>query len=179
MTRPGAKSPGRAPRANARARMRLRTSVKQSKLLLVVVLAAHAPMAAAYVQDVQLERQLYASDPRALARLPAKGFKDGLAGFFRTHGLVVVPHSERAWCQNQARGSLPPGCYVEFFFQARGRKGMTADGSPCGLLGRWYRTPDTHNYVPTPGAYYSIAMAEGDWENVVVALHREPKPACG
>jgi hypothetical protein len=143
--------------------MRLRTSVKQSKLLLVVVLAAHAPMAAAYVQDVQLERQLYASDPRALARLPAKGFKDGLAGFFRTHGLVVVPHSERAWCQNQARG----------------RKGMTADGSPCGLLGRWYRTPDTHNYVPTPGAYYSIAMAEGDWENVVVALHREPKPACG
>lgn len=147
--------------------------------LLIVLLAAYAPAVVAYVQDKELERQLYNSDPKALARLPAKGFKDGVAGFFRAHDLLVVPDSEMAWCQSQMRGSLAPGCYVEFVLQVKGRRPRTSRGDPCGLMVRWYRAPGAASYVPTPGAYYAIAIAEGDWAEVVVAIHKEPRPRCG
>ena len=84
------------------------------------LLCALAGTASGYVQDLEFERQLHASDARGLARLPAARFNNGVAGFFRAHGLYVVPYTEMAWCQDRAHGVLGPGCYVEFFFQLKG-----------------------------------------------------------
>jgi hypothetical protein len=136
----------------------------------LVALVLVQPHAFAFSQDMDLESALRRSDPRALALFPAIGYKDGVAGFFRNHSLYVVPHSERAWCHEQTRGILKPGCYVEFFFQLKGHKANSANGSPCGLSGRWHQAAAGKTYGPTPGAFYSIAMASGDWEAVILAL---------
>jgi hypothetical protein len=137
-------------------------------------ICAVSPSAAAYTQDVQLERALNGSDSRTLALFPAKGYKDGAAGFFRIHGLYVVPGSQRAWCTDERHGVLKPGCYVELFVQAQGLKPADANGDPCGKLGRWYRSHDSTRYIPTPGPFMSNAIANGDWEAVEAALYDEP-----
>jgi len=147
------------------------------RLCAAVLLWALAGTATAYVQDIEFERQLHASDARGLARLPAARFNDGVAGFFRVHGLYVVPYTEMAWCQDRARGVLPPGCYVEFFFQLKGYRPREAGGSPCGLIGRWHRAPGSNAYVPTAGAVYSAAMAAGDWQKVMTALTEPSNPS--
>lgn len=148
-----------------------------ARLCAASLLWALAGTAAGYVQDFEFERQLHASDARGLARLPAARFNDGVAGFFRAHGLYVVPYTEMAWCQDRARGVLRPGCYVEFFFQLKGYRPREAGGSPCGLIGRWHRAPGSDAYVPTPGAIYSAAMAAGDWRKVMAALTEPPNPS--
>jgi hypothetical protein len=134
--------------------------------------------AVAYVQDRELEAALRRSDPEALALFPAKGFRDGAAGFFKTHELHVVPGSERAWCQEQGRAVLPAGCYVEFVFQGKGLKERTSQGDFCGRIGRWIRAPGSKNYVPTPGAFYSQAIAYDDAEVVYDAIYENDKPEC-
>jgi hypothetical protein len=144
---------------------------------LAFILMSVATSVAAFSQDRLLEAALARSDAQALARLPAQGFKDGVAGFFRTHRLVVVPGSEMAWCQTNKRGVLVPGCYVEFVFQASGRARRIPNGDFCGLIGRWFQLPGTKRYVPTPGATYSLAMARGDWEAVISALDEPGLPA--
>ena len=145
--------------------------------LACVALALSAQAAHAYVEDVELERRLNASEASALARLPALRFKDGVAGFFRAHDLYVVPHTGRAWCQDRVRGVLAPGCYVELFFQMNGYKPYGASGTPCGLIARWHRAPGSPTYAPTAGAIYASAMAAGDWEVVVTALTTSQEPA--
>ena len=150
-----------------------------ASLTLVLLLAfVIAPTAAAYSQNRQLELELRMNDPRALALFPAKGFRDGAAGFFKTHALHVVPGSERAWCQDQDRGTLKRGCYVEFTFQGNGLRPRTKLGAPCGRLGRWYRAPGARDYVPTPGAYYSKAIANDESELIDSAIYAEIDPAC-
>lgn len=131
---------------------------------------ATMPPAAAYLQNNQLELDLRKSDPKALALFPAKGFRDGAAGFFTTNELYVVPGSERVWCQDQSHGVLETGCYVEFFFQGKGLKPTNSQGDSCGLIGRWYRAPGTKNYVPTAGAFFSKAIANDDSEAIDSAL---------
>ncbi len=140
------------------------------------VLALFAQTASGYVQDIELERQLNASEASGLAQLPARRFSDGVAGFFRTHDLYVVPGSGMAWCQDRVRGVLAPGCYVEFFFQMKGYRPRSAGGLPCGLIARWYRAPGAKTYAPTAGAIYASAMASGDWQIVVTALTTSPDP---
>jgi hypothetical protein len=146
-------------------------------LFACAALALFAQTARAYVEDVELERQLNASEARALARLPALRFKDGVAGFFRAHDLYVVPDTGRAWCQDRVRGVLAPGCYVELFFQMNGYKPYGASGMPCGLIARWHRAPGSSTYAPTAGAIYANAMAAGNWEVVVTALTTSQDPA--
>ena len=141
----------------------------------LVLLMLAAPLAGAYTQDRDLESALARSDAGALAQLPAKGYKDGVAGFFHAYQLYVVPHSARAWCQEQDRGTLGPGCYVEFYFQMRGRTTEVNGRRPCALLGRWRKPPRGAAYAPTPGAFYSTAIASGDWEAVVLAFDQPPR----
>ena len=143
---------------------------------ILLLISAIAPHAAAYTQNTQLERELGDSDPKALALLPAKGFKDGAAGFFRANSLYVVPNSQRAWCSDQTHGILIPGCYVELFIQGRGLRATNARGDPCGSLGRWYRAPGSQHYAPTLGPFISAAIANGDWDGVESAIYEE-KPA--
>jgi hypothetical protein len=147
-------------------RGRIRGAVAISLLVFAIV-----PDAAAYTQNTQLERELGNSDPRALALLPAQGFKDGAAGFFRAHSLYVVPDSQRAWCSEYIRGVLKPGCYIELFMQGEGIKPRNSHGDPCGAIGRWYKAPGSSNYVPTSGTFISNAMANGDWDSVVFAIY--------
>jgi hypothetical protein len=118
--------------------------------------------AAAFEQDRELEEKLKRSDPVALALFPAKGYKDGAAGFFRDQNLSVVPGSERAWCQVQNRGVLKPGCYVEFFFHRKRLNARSMNGEPCGHLGRWYRATGSRTYVPTAGGTFAHAIAVGN-----------------
>jgi len=143
--------------------------------IVLFVLALVAPPATAYTQDRDLEAALARSEAGALAQLPAKGYKDGVAGFFRAYQLYVVPHSARAWCQEQDRGTLGPGCYVEFYFQMRGRTTEANGRRPCALLGRWRKAPRAVAYVPTTGAYYSTAIVNGDWEAVVLGFEQTPR----
>ena len=145
---------------------------------LFIVGLASASSAVAFSQNRQLERQLNDGDPAALALFPAKGFKDGAAGFFRAHRFYIVPGSQRAWCQDTKRGALEPGCYVEFFFQSKGLIATTTHGEPCGRLGRWHRPPGAASYVPTPGAFYSRAMADGDWESVLPTFDDDVRADC-
>jgi len=127
----------------------------------------------AYTENTALEQALGNNDPKALALLPAKGFKDGAAGFFRTHSLYVVPDSQRAWCSDKPHGTLIPGCYVEFFMQGKGIKPRNAHGQPCGRIGRWYKAPGSQSYAPTAGPFISNAMANGEWERVLDAIYEE------
>ena len=138
---------------------------------ILLLMFAIVPNAAAYTQNTQLERDLGNSDPKALALLPAKGFKDGAAGFFRAHSLYVVPDSQRAWCSEHIHGILKPGCYVELFVQGKGIKPRNSHGDPCGAIGRWYKAPGSSNYVPTIGTFISNAMADGDWDSVIFAIY--------
>jgi hypothetical protein len=142
---------------------------------LFVPLAWISSPAEAYTEDTQLERALGRSDPSALALLPAKGFKDGAAGFFRAHALYVVPDSPMAWCSENTHGVLKPGCYVELFIQGWGMKSTNARGEPCGNLGRWYRAPRSRIYAPTLGPFISNAIANGDWERVESAVYGEKR----
>jgi hypothetical protein len=139
-------------------------------LVLATLLSPFASCTEAYLQDRPLETALRRSDPQVLSLLPAKGYKDGAAGFFRDHDLYVVPDTERAWCNDKPLGVLPPGCYIELRFQQRGRKARASDGVPCGLLGRWHRAPRSSAYKPTPGAYYSLAIANGSHDEVIMAF---------
>jgi hypothetical protein len=149
------------------------TRVALHKIVLLCVLAC-ACRAEAYKQDTQLERQLVRGDPNALALFPAKGYDDGAAGFFRTHGLYVVPNSERAWCTDNRHGVLNPGCYVEFSIQGVGLKATDEHGVPCGNSGRWYRAPNSNHYVPTPGPFISNAIAKDEWQEIEIAIYGEP-----
>ena len=145
--------------------------------LVAALLFLTTPFAEAYTQDRALEAGLARGDPQSLALLPARGYKDGAAGFFKGNELYVVPDSVRAWCHERTRGVLEPGCYVEFYFQAKGRRGVTADGSPCGLPARWHRAPGAKSYGATPGAFYSLAIARGDWEAIILAFGQRPLAA--
>lgn len=143
---------------------RVRNLVSPAALALAAAafLSTAAPPAAAFTQNTELEAKLNKSHPDALALLPAKGYRDGAAGFFRANGLQVVPDSERAWCQDLRRGILERGCYVELFFHRRGYNLRTRDGEPCGHLARWYRAPGTDTYLPTSGSPFAGAIARGD-----------------
>jgi hypothetical protein len=141
------------------------------------MLCALSQPAAAYTEDLNLEQQLSDSDPRALALLPAKGFKDGAAGFFRVHDLYVVPGSQRAWCSDRTHGVLKPGCYIELFIQGKGMQVTNARGEPCGIIGRWHRAPGDQYYGPTLGPFISKAIADGDWDRVESAIYQDPPPS--
>ena len=130
--------------------------------------------AQAYTQDKKLENELQRNDSRALALLPAEGFKNGAAGLFRRHALYVVPDSQRAWCTDHPHGVLKPGCYIEFFVQGEGLEARDQHREPCGHLGRWFRAPGAKRYAPTPGPFMSRAIANGDWEQIELAVYREP-----
>jgi hypothetical protein len=127
-----------------------------------VACLAASTCVAAYTQNVELEAGLSTSDPKVLMLFPAKGYRDGAAGFFRDNDLEVVPGSERAWCQERDRGVLKPGCYVEWFYHRRGFNQRTWDGEPCGYLARWYRAPGTNAYAPTSGSPFADLIARGD-----------------
>ena len=144
----------------------------------IVSLLATAPPVQAYTQNKDLEAGLRQSDPAALALFPAKGYRDGAAGFFTAHALHVVPGSERAWCTTHAHGPLVPGCYVEFVFQGKGLRQANWKGDPCGCIGRWYKAPGATTYVPTAGAYYSRAIAEDRGEIIEQAIYEDGHPAC-
>ena len=147
-------------------------------LVAMLSLAGLAPCAYAYTQDKDLEAALRRSERAALALFPAKGYRDGAAGFFTAHELRVVPGSERAWCTTQRHGPLAPGCYVEFVFQGKGLRHMTSRREPCGCIGRWYKAPGAKTYVPTEGAYFSRAIADDRAELVERVIYEEPAPAC-
>jgi hypothetical protein len=142
----------------------------------IVLFCAFAASASAhaYTQDAQLERELGRSEPDALAMFPAKGYIDGIAGFFRIHRLYVVPGTQRAWCTDKPHGVLKPGCYVEFSIQGAGQRARDAHGVACGHPGRWYREPGSARYIPTPGPFISKAIANGEWKQVEVAIYDEP-----
>ena len=129
---------------------------------------AIATCAAAFTQNAELEAGLSRSDPQALLQFPAKGYRDGAAGFFRDNNLQIVPGSERAWCQERDRGVLKPGCYVEWFYHQRGYNQRTWDGEPCGYLARWYRAPGTKAYAPTSGSYFADVIARADMSALVL-----------
>jgi hypothetical protein len=145
-------------------------------VLFALILVSPTPTQA-YLQDQQLESALRHTDTHALSLLPAKGYKDGAAGFFRDYDLYVVPHTERAWCNDKPLGVLPSGCYIEFYFQQQGRKANADDGTPCGFLGRWHRPPGSRAYQPTPGAFYSLAIAIGNYDEVMLAFEERPLPS--
>jgi hypothetical protein len=154
---------------------RLTTAMRiRAVQVFVVSLLATASAAGAYTQNAQLERDLAHSDAKALALFPAKGYKDGAAGFFRAHGLYIVPDSQRAWCTDNHHGVLKPGCYVEFSIQGKGLMARDAQGASCGNPGRWYRAPGSNQYIPTPGPFISNAIAKGEWERVEIAIYGEP-----
>jgi hypothetical protein len=141
-------------------------------LVLVCVLATSAVHA---YRDRHLEDLLHGSNAKALALLPAKGFKDGAAGAFRAHGLYVVPGTERAWCTDHSHGVLAPGCYVEFFIQGEGLRARDEHGDPCGQIGRWHKAPGAKTYLPTPGPFISNAIAKGDWAAIELTIYGEPE----
>jgi hypothetical protein len=71
---------------------RVDLAMRRMALALLALLVISLP-AFGYSQDIDLESALRRSDPKALARFPANGHKNGAAGFFATHGLYVVPGS--------------------------------------------------------------------------------------
>lgn len=144
----------------------------------VVAALGAAQPAAAYTQDHALEAGLRKGDRKALALLPARGFEDGVAGFFAAHELHVVPGSERAWCATQAQGALKPGCYVEFVFQGKELRRWTSRGHPCGRIARWYKAPGAKTYLPTAGGYFSQAIANDDGAIVDAAIYGEVHVDC-
>ena len=146
--------------------------------LAALLIGLVAMPALAYTQDAELEAALRKGDRKALALFPARGFKDGVAGFFIAHELHVVPGSERAWCATQARGVLAPGCYVEFVFQGKGLRRWTSRGEPCGCIARWYKAPGSKSYLPTPGAHFAQAMANDEGWIVDAAIYDDVRPDC-
>lgn len=142
------------------------------------LLVSIATSARAYTQDRALEAALSRTDPAALALLPAKGYRDGAAGFFAAHDLRVVPGSERAWCTPHAHGVLAPGCYIEFVFQGKGLRTRMWNGDPCGTIGRWFKPPGGQSYAPTKGAYYAQAIADDRGEIVEHAIYEQSHPGC-
>ena len=149
------------------------THIALASLLLISTSAALS-CAHAYTQDVQLERELESNDSRALALLPAEGFKHGAAGFFRSHALYVVPGSARAWCTDNVHAVLKAGCYVELYMQGNGLRPSNSRGDPCGGVGRWYRAAKSRRYVPTPGSFMANAIAKGEFNRVEFAIFEEP-----
>ncbi|HLX29127.1 MAG TPA: hypothetical protein VKV24_11660 [Casimicrobiaceae bacterium] len=137
----------------------------------LVLVGLIASTASGYTQDKELEARLNRSDRAALALLPAKGYRDGAAGFFVAHDLHVVPGSERAWCTGQDHGVLPAGCYVELVFQGKGLRERDWDGEPCGCIARWRKAPGAHAYAPTPGSPYAQAIADDRGELVERAIY--------
>jgi len=129
-----------------------------------LLLAGVAQAALAYTQDRDLEAALRASDPKALALLPAKGYRAGAADIFKALDLHVVPGSERAWCATQQRGPLKPGCYIELIVQARQFRDRTSLGEHCGLIAPWYKAPGQTRYVATAGPILSRLIEQGDQE---------------
>ena len=162
----GARDPRRIPAAGVPVPIAL-------ALLLATALTAHA-----YTQDKPLEAALARNDGAALALLPAKGYRDGAAGFFAAHDLHVVPGTERAWCTPHAHGALAAGCYVEFFFQGKGLRSRLGNGDPCGCIGRWFKPPGERSYRPTTGAYYAQAVADDRGEIIEHEIYEEPRPGC-
>lgn len=152
--------------------------MRKARVLAAAAIVTAASGAAAYTQDRELESALGRSDPAALALLPAKGFRNGVAGFFAAYQLYVVPGSQRAWCWDSAHGVLGPGCYVEFYFQGKGLKPRKSDGTECGLLGRWYKPPGATRYESTPGAHFSQAMADDDASAIDAELYTNIDPRC-
>jgi hypothetical protein len=129
--------------------------------------------------DAKLEAQLRSSDARALMMFPALGFTDGVAGFFRRHGLYVIPESEQAWCQDESKGRLKAGCYAVVAIQVKGGKAKTADGVWCGSLARWYKAPGSHSYVPVPGwAMMALPIAEGNAAFVLSSIRNDTRRLC-
>ena len=146
---------------------------------LLLLLAGFARCALAYTQDRDLEAALRASDPKALALLPAKGYRAGAADIFKALDLHVVPGSERAWCATQQRGVLKPGCYIELVIQAGQFKDRTSRGEHCGLIARWYKAPGQTRYVPTAGPELSRLIEQGNQELIDRAMwERERKVEC-
>jgi len=160
-------------RAVSRQWARLMYVLVAMSLLVPIVPAAHA-----YTQDKALEAALRRNDRAALALLPAKGYRDGAAGFFAAHDLRVVPGTERAWCTPHAHGVLAAGCYIEFVFQGKGLRRRMGNGDPCGSIGRWYKAPGAQAYGPTEGAYFSQAIADDRAEIVEHAIYEESRPGC-
>jgi hypothetical protein len=155
-----------------------RSRVRISALVAGASLLCVASAARAYTQDTSLEAALRRGDRAALALLPAKGYRDGAAGFFTAHDLHVVAGSERAWCTQHRHGALGPGCYIEFVFQGKGLRRATWNGEPCGCIGRWHKAPGAKAYVPTEGAYFSRAIAEDRAFIVERAIYEDVRPAC-
>lgn len=149
----------------------------EAPIALALLIAIAAP-AAAYTQDKPLEAALARNDRAALALLPAKGYRDGAAGFFAAHELRVVPGTARAWCTPHAHGVLAAGCYVEFMFQGKGLRSQLRNGDPCGCIGRWFKPHKDESYRPTKGAYYAQAIADDLGEIIDHAIYDEPPPAC-
>lgn len=148
-----------------------RTRCVAALALALPLVSLIASTASAYTQDKELEARLHRSDRAALALFPAKGYRDGAAGFFVAHDLHVVPGSERAWCTGQDHGVLPPGCYVELVFQGKGLRERAWDAEPCGRIARWRKAPGEHAYVPTPGSTYAQAIADDQGEAVERAIY--------
>jgi hypothetical protein len=131
-------------------------------VVLIILFSLGTTSVAAYTQNNELESKLARSEMRALALLPANGYKNGAAGFFKDHGFVVVRGTQRAWCQSHARGILQPGCYVELYFHRQGERSTDMQGEPCGYLGRWFQAAPGTAYVPTAGSPFAAAIAKAD-----------------
>lgn len=162
---------------HARDSLRKRAVDARARIALGLLIAFVSP-AFAYTQNKPLEAALARNDSAALALLPAKGYRNGAAGFFAAHELHVVRGTERAWCTPQAHGVLAAGCYVEFFFQGKGLRSRLGNGDPCGCIGRWFKPPGERSYKPTEGAYYAQAVADDRAEIIEHAIYEEPRPGC-
>jgi hypothetical protein len=148
-------------------------------ILITLCFAQMTQAAGVYVGDERLEAKLRKSDPATLAMFPAKGFKDGVAGFLRRYGLYVAPDSEQAWCQDGQRGALRPGCYVVAFLQAKGFKAKNSDGAFCGSPARWYKAPGSNTYIPVPGwAGMALQIAEGNSTFVLYVIKDGDRSFC-
>ena len=164
-------------KANARGPLGQRAVGARVRVALALLVAV-ASSASAYTQDKALEAALARNDRAALALLPAKGYRDGAAGFFAAHELHVVPGSERAWCTPHPHGVLAAGCYVEFTFQGKGLRGRKSNGDECGCIGRWFKPPGERSYRPTKGAYFAQAIADDRGEIIDHVIYEEPRVGC-
>jgi len=133
-----------------------------SVLFLMALSLFGTTTAVPYTQNSELESKLGQSEMQVLALLPAAGYKNGAAGFFKEHGFAVVSGTQRAWCQSHARGILPPGCYVELFFHRQGESSTDMRGEPCGYVGRWFQAEPGTAYIPTAGSPFAAAIAKSD-----------------
>ena len=129
--------------------------------------------------DTELEARFRKSDPVVLSMLPAVGFRNGAAGFFKRFGLYVVPTSAEAWCQDAQRGKLAPGCYLMAMLQIKGFKALTRDGFYCGSPARWYKAPGHTAYIPIPSwPGLAARIAEGDSAFVLAFIKDDNRRLC-